>query len=211
MIEHLGGTVIFKAEDHVVLDVNGVGYGLDLTARTSEVIGGVGAQAKLWVHTHVREETLSLFGFLTPGERRVFQIFLEVSGVGPKLALAILSSFSVEALVQIIMRNDANTLKTVPGVGLKKAEKLLVELKGKVKQLSAGIEPARLAELGGGRTTAGEFEPGTQTGRDAVAALEALDIPPSVARRAIARAIENLGETAPVEALVREGLRYRHG
>ncbi len=211
MIEQLTGIIAHKEENHVVLDVGGVGYGLDVSSRTAQSLGEIGTEARLWVVTYVREDALDLYGFQTRGEREVFEIFLGISGVGPKLSLAILSHFSIEQLVQIILKNDAQTLKAVPGIGMKTAEKLLVELKGRVKRLSAGIEPSRLADLTAASPAAGEFEPKSDRARDAVSALEALDLQPLAARRAVAKALSVLGPDADAESLVREGLRHRHG
>lgn len=208
MIEHLTGTILDKGEEHVVLEVGGVGYGLDVPAPTASSLGGLGSEASLWVQTYVTETDLSLYGFRTRGERDLFEVCLGISGVGPRLGLAILSTFTAEDLIRIVMNGDAQTLKQVPGIGLKKAEKLLLELKGRVDRLAEGIEPSRRAELG---------RPGslqrpllaTEPAREAAAALEALDIQPSASRRAVSRALEILGPDAGVEDLVREGLRHR--
>lgn len=211
MIEHLTGAVLEKDASHVVLDVRGVGYGLDVSARTAAALPPVGAEARLWVTTHVTDSAMSLFGFGSRGEREVFEVFLGISGFGPRLGLAVLSTFSIEEIVRIAIAGDAHTLKKVPGIGLKKAEKLIVELKGRVNKLSAGIGAERMAEIGrsapAGATI--EFIPPVGPPREAVEALEALDLPPVAARRAIARAIEALGPAATTEALVREGLRHR--
>lgn len=211
MIEFLTGTIVFKDEGHVVLDAGGVGYGLDVPMRTADALGGAGAEARLWVKTVVTQDDLRLFGFIQRGEREAFDIMLEVPGFGPKLVLAILSRFDLEQIVQIAMTGDVQRLKTVPGIGLKKAEKAVLELKGKAARLSQGIEPARLAELGAGETSR-DMEPrlATTAARDAVQALEALGLPNPTCRRAVARAVEILGADAAAEDLVREGLRHRH-
>ena len=211
MIEHLAGTILHKEEDRVVLDVGGVGYGVSVPARTSQALGSVGADARLWIKTHVTETDFSLFGFEHRGEREAFEVFLGISGVGPRLALAVLSTFDIEQIIQIAMTGDAATLKKVPGIGLKKAEKLILELKGRVDRLSAGVRPQRLAELGtSARIEAFDAQLPNDAARDAARALEALGVQTANARRAILRAIEAVGEGAAVEDLVREGLRHRH-
>ena len=210
MIEHLTGTILDKGEEHVVLEVGGVGYGLDVPAPTASSLGGPGSEASLWVQTYVTETDLSLYGFGSRGERDLFQVCLGISGVGPRLGLAILSTFTAEDLIGIVMNGDAQTLKQVPGIGLKKAEKLLLELKGRVDRLAEGIEPSRRVELGRPGSLGGAAPLlATQPAREAAAALEALDIQPSASRRAISRALEILGPEAGVEDLVREGLRHR--
>lgn len=207
MIEFLRGTILHRDDEHVVIDASGVGYGLDLPAPTAMRLGGVGDDAELWVYTHVGEDVLRLYGFQTRSEREVFEIFLGISGVGPRLALAILSTFSAPELVQIVLRGDAAALKAVPGVGLKKAEKLLLELKGRIDRLGGGGSVASGGKQGAAVMAVPQPD---GPGAEAVAALEALEVNPAVARRAVARAAEKLGPDAGVEELVREGLRLRH-
>jgi Holliday junction DNA helicase RuvA len=213
MIEHLRGMLIHRDGNHVVLETGGVGYGLEVTASVEQSLPGSGMETRLWVYTVVREEEISLYGFSSPAEREVFEIMLGIGGVGPKLAMAIVSRFAVDQLIQIVMTGDVHSLKSVPGVGLKKAEKLLLELKGRVKRLTMGITPGRLAEL----AAAGSVEaamgdlPKTPAVHDAVAALEALEVPGPAARRAVGCALELLGREVGTESLVREALRHRHG
>lgn len=210
MIEYLAGTLIYKDEEHVVVNANGVGYGVDVPSRTSEALGGAGSEVRLWIKTHVTETDLQLFGFENRGEREAFDTMLDISGFGPRVLLALLSRFDIEQIIQIAMTGDAQRLKSVPGIGLKKAEKLILELKNRVKRLSEGIEPARLAELGKAAPSAAVMpDLPSESARDAAQALEALGVAPAVARRATLRAIELLGESASPEELVREGLRHR--
>lgn len=219
MIERLVGEIVEKsvekAEGHVVLDVAGVGYGLDVPGRVAEAMGAVGERATLWVYTIVREDALSLCGFLHRGEREAFEVFMGISGFGPRAALALLSHFDVERLVQVVMKADAKALTGVPGIGMKKAEKLILELKNRIDRLSAGIEPERLVAIRGGAAAmaaaGGVPMPAGANAADAVAGLEALGTQPAVARLAVARAIETLGAEADAEALVREGLKRRRG
>lgn len=207
MIEFVRGTILHREDEHVVVDAGGVGYGLDLPSPAAARLGGVGDEAELWVYTHVAEDALRLYGFTTRHEREVFEIIIGISGVGPRLALAILSTFSAPELVQIVLRGDAGALKAVPGVGLKKGEKLLLELKGRLERLGCLDGSAA-----GGRRGAAVMSVPAPAGpvAEAVAALEALEVNPAVARRAVTKAAEKLGAGASVEELVREGLRHRH-
>lgn len=204
MIEYLRGILLEKSEGHLVLDAGGVGYGLSVPDTTSRALGDPGSEAALWVRTYVREDTLRLFGFATRHEREVFDVFLSLSGIGPTTGLSILSSLTVAEIVQATMAGDISRFKKVKGVGPKTAEKMLLELKSKVKRLAAGLSPDE-------RETATATEPAlpTESARDAVAALEALEVRPLQARRAVALALEALGPEASVQALVREGLKYR--
>ena len=195
-----------------MIEAGGVGYGVAIPSRTAEALGPVGSEAALWVATHTSEYASSLYGFGSRGEREVFDVMLGISGVGPRMGLALLSTFSVEQIIQVALSADAQALRKVPGVGAKTAEKLLFELKGRVDRLTRGLAPSEVAALSRQAGAVEAFEPAftTETAKDAVAALEALDIQAGVARRAISRAIEGLGPDAAVEELVREGLRHRH-
>jgi holliday junction DNA helicase RuvA len=208
MIEFLRGAIVHRDEDHVVVEAGGVGYGMDVPATTAQRLGHRGDEAELWVYTHVSEDTLRLYGFHDRNEREVFEVFLGISGVGPRLALAILSTFSGPDLIQIVLTGNAAALKAVPGIGLKKAEKLLLELKGRVDRLGGSLPSGAIAGPGGAAAIASPLPQGPTA--EAVAALEALEVNPAVARRAIAKALEKLGADAAVEELVREGLRHRH-
>lgn len=212
MIEHLRGVILHKASGRVVIEAGGVGYGVGVAGRTAEALGGAGDEARLWIYTVVREEELSLYGFAARGDREVFQVLLGVSGLGPKTALAILDHFDVEQIAQIVLSGNAQALKSVPGIGLKKAEKVLLELKGRADEIAAGIEPGRRAKLVATPAAVGSggWEPTEPAAREAVAALESLQTPSAAARRAVSRALEALGPAAATEDLVREALRHRH-
>ncbi|HOE95264.1 MAG TPA: Holliday junction branch migration protein RuvA [Candidatus Sumerlaeota bacterium] len=203
MIEYLRGILLERQADHVVVDVGGVGYGVAVPASTAQTLGDAGSQVALWVRTYVREDILRLYGFKTRHERDVFDIFLGLSGVGPGTGLALLSSLTVAQIIQAAAAGDAARFKKVKGIGQKMAEKLVLELKGRVDRLVAGL-PEELA-----REATAEAAPLSDNARDAVAALEALDVRPQQARRAVVLALEALGEDASVQQLVREGLKHR--
>ena len=206
MIEHLTGTLLEKeADGHLIVDVQGVGYGLSVPASTMEKVGEPGGGVKLWVRTYVREDILRLFGFATRHEREVFDVFLGMSGVGPAIGLAVLSQLTIAEIVQSVAAGDARALRKVKGIGPKMADKLLLDLKGKIDRLAASLpaqERVQVASL--------EPLPASEAARDAIAALEALDVKAVQARKAVSLALEILGEDAPTEALVREGLKHRH-
>lgn len=142
MIAHITGKLIQKQPNSIVVDVGGVGYELTVPLSTFYDLGEEGAAISLRVHTHVREDALQLFGFRTEGEKKLFLMLLTVSGIGPKLAITVLSGLSVEELVQAIRAGNLAKLVAIPGVGKKTAERMLVELKDKV----AGILPPGLEE-----------------------------------------------------------------
>jgi Holliday junction DNA helicase RuvA len=139
MIALLKGQIAFKSIDHLILDVGGVGYRLLIPLSTFYALPDEGT-VRLNVHTHVREDAIHLYGFLTAEEREMFGILLSVSGVGPKLALNVLSHIPVPDLHQALASGDIKRLSGLPGIGRKTAERLVLELKEKVRKLATGHE-----------------------------------------------------------------------
>ncbi|MFN7989429.1 MAG: Holliday junction branch migration protein RuvA [Thermoanaerobaculia bacterium] len=149
MIGRLSGIVLEKRPDRALVDASGVGYELHVPLGTFAALPAVGERASLHVHTHVREDAILLFGFATAEEKALFEKLITVSGVGPKVALAVLSGLPLPELVGALAAQNVKRLSTIPGVGKKLAERLGVELKDKV----AGIFPggaAPAAEAGSG-------------------------------------------------------------
>jgi len=132
MIGRLTGVIAEKSPPLVLVDVNGVGYEVDVPMSTFYNLGGLGERVSLLTHQVVREDAHLLFGFLTVEERATFRQLIKISGVGPRMALSILSGLSVQELAQAITRQEAGRLVKVPGIGKKTAERLLLELKGKL-------------------------------------------------------------------------------
>ncbi len=144
MIGMLRGTPVLRTGDgEVILEVSGVGYRVTVTPATAaSLVGGTGEQATLHVHTHVREDALVLYGFAHDDERRCFEVLLSSHGVGPALALAIMSMLSPAALSTAVLEDDLDTLCTVPGVGRKTAARLLIELKSRLDLPDLSFERA---------------------------------------------------------------------
>jgi len=139
MIGRLTGILLEKHPPQVLVDAHGVGYELDVPMSTFCNLPPVGEKVSLHTHLSVREDAQQLFGFLTAKEREVFRLLIRITGVGPKLALAVLSGLSVDELAQAVTLQEAGRLTRIPGVGRKTAERLLLELKGKLADaLSAG-------------------------------------------------------------------------
>jgi Holliday junction DNA helicase RuvA len=137
VIAHLRGKVARKDPARVVIDVHGVGYEVFIPLTTYTVIPDSGAEVSLDIHTHVREDLIALYGFSSRQEREVFERLISVSGIGPKLAVTILSGGSVEGLVTAIKGGDLARLTSIPGVGKKTAERIVVELRDKLQSLLA--------------------------------------------------------------------------
>jgi holliday junction DNA helicase RuvA len=144
VIAHLRGRVLRKSPQEVVVDVGGVGYRVAIPVSTFYRLGEEGDELSLRIYTQVREDTLALFGFLTAAEQQVFERLIAVAGVGPRLAVGILSGIDVADFVSALRSNDLARLTRIPGVGKKTAERLVLELKDKMPALLAG-EPEAAA------------------------------------------------------------------
>lgn len=197
MIAKLTGTLATKGLDHVIVDVHGVGYRVVIPLSTYYDLPEVSGAVSLLIHTHVREDALSLFGFLTADERDLFEVLLHVTKVGPKLALAMLSGMSTGDLHKAILEGDVLRLSGIPGVGRKTAERIILELREKLAR--------------------GKFEvAGSLAGRadsrpaivDAVTALLNLGYPRAIAERTIGQ-VQGApqGEVPPLKELIRAALR----
>ncbi|NRA64453.1 MAG: Holliday junction branch migration protein RuvA [Pseudobacteriovorax sp.] len=134
-IERLRGRYDSAHPSGVIIDVSGVGYGLEVPLTTLAGLPPVGSELTLWVYSHVREDSIRLFGFTSQADKAIFEILLSISGVGPKVALAILSTLSVTALKRAVRLNDSHSFKSVPGVGQRMAEKILLELRPKIARM----------------------------------------------------------------------------
>ena len=151
MIAHLRGEILRKSPQEVVVDVAGVGYRVLIPVSTFYRLGPEGETVRLLVHTHVREDILALYGFASGGEQALFERLIEVAGVGPKLAVNILSGIEAGELADALRASDVARLTRIPGVGKKTAERLVVELKDKMPKLAAAPEPGAPPAAGGGR------------------------------------------------------------
>ncbi|MDQ6894276.1 MAG: Holliday junction branch migration protein RuvA [Acidobacteriota bacterium] len=136
MIGRLTGRLAEKAPDHLLLDVNGVGYVVSIPLSTFYDLPEADSPTTLWIHTHVREDTLALYGFLTERERSLFLLLLTVNGIGPRVALTVLSGMPPGELVEALRKQDVRRLVAVPGVGKKTAERMVLELAEKAQKFS---------------------------------------------------------------------------
>ena len=193
MIGALTGRIVDKQPERLVVDVQGVGYQLHVPLSTFYELGDPGATVSLRVHTYVREDTLSLFGFATLLELQVFERLITVSGVGPRLALAVLSGIEPPDLVQAVMRGDVDRLTRIPGVGKKTAERIGLELKDRL--------PAGLA----GEPDAGDGTPPGGDQGDVVSALLNLGYHRAAAERAAQAAVKSGADG--FERTLRQALR----
>jgi holliday junction DNA helicase RuvA len=140
MIAHLRGRLIAKHPNQAIVEAAGVGYDVVISVPTFSELGSIGTEVALHIHTHVREDAISLFGFLRMEEKQLFEKLLSVSGIGPKLAITILSGMPAGDMVSAIKGNDVAKLTKIPGIGKKTAERMVLELRDKLKDF--GMEPA---------------------------------------------------------------------
>ena len=199
MIGKLRGVVDSVEEEALILDVNGVGYLVSASARTLRALPAAGEAAELLVETHVREDAIRLYGFLTAAERDWFRLLQSVQGVGAKVALGILGALSADALSVAVARQDKAMMARAPGVGPKLAARLVLELKDKA--------PALAAEFAGAEPGQERARQLTRSAEDAILALVGLGYARPQAAAAVARISAELGGDAETAALVRGGLR----
>jgi Holliday junction DNA helicase RuvA len=197
MIARLEGVLAEKTPEAVVLDVHGVGYELRVPLSTFFDLPDEGKTVRLRVHTHVREDAFQLFGFGTELERALFRLLLGASGVGPKLALAILSGLPVDKLIAALRSGNLAALVGIPGVGKKTAERIVVELRDRVTSLE--VVPASAQPPRDDATASAE------------SALVNLGWPKAHAEKAVRRALESLPESPGLESLIKEALRVAAG
>ncbi|MEP6593022.1 MAG: Holliday junction branch migration protein RuvA [Acidobacteriota bacterium] len=178
MIAWLRGVLLEKSPSRLIVDVGGVGYDLQVPLSTFYVIGEAGAEVSLRVHTHVREEVIALYGFATPLEQQLFEKLIGISGIGPKLALAVLSGIEPGDLIRAIRLQDVARLTAIPGVGKKTAERIGLELKDRLP-----------AALPGGEAIAAPGTAADQFRDDLLSALLNLGYQRAPAEKAIDRAV----------------------
>lgn len=192
MIAHLRGRLLEKAPEQIVVDVGGVGYQLFVSLQCFYRLPAIGDEVALRVHTHVREDALQLFGFLDEAERALFLLLIQVATIGPKVALAVLSGLEAQDLEDALCEGDARRLTAVPGIGKKKADLMVLQLRDKVLALKHSRQAAPVRRGG--------------DGAEAVSALVNLGYKQAEAERAV-KGAEQGSQSAALPDLIREALR----
>ncbi len=202
MIGYLKGELAEKQPPVLVIDVQGVGYEVEAPMSTFYRLPAIGSSVKLLTHFVVREDAQLLYGFSTAQERTLFRTLIKVNGVGPKMALTILSGIEAEDFARCVAHDDTATLVRLPGVGKKTAERLIIEMRDKMKdwalepqslELNADMDTGAAAQIKGGR-------------QEAESALIALGYKPAQATKAISDAVKSVSEN-DVEGLIRQALK----
>lgn len=189
MIAHLRGKLISKHPNQAIVEAGGVGYDVNITIPTFSDLPAPGAEVGLFIHTHVREDALALYGFLRAQEKQLFEKLISVSGIGPRLAVTILSGMTAETMVAAIRGNNVAALTRIPGIGKKTAERMVLELRDKLE--SFGVAPAAAAAM-------------SPVEEDVLSALVNLGYQRPVAERALARLGNTVNES--FDALFRKAL-----
>lgn len=201
MIAHLNGRLLSKEPNSVIVDVSGVGYEVSIPLSTFYELENEGSNVQLRIYTHVKEDALQLYGFKTERERKLFVNFISVSGIGPKLGIALLSGMSADELINSIKSNNLARLTLIPGVGRKTAERLIVDLREKMTALAASqVE----ADTGAKSTQIPSSEDDVRS--QALSGLVNLGYQKSAAEKAIDSVLSEDGEHT-VESVLRRGLR----
>ena len=197
MIAHIQGFLHFKSPEYLVIDVDGIGYQVHVPLSTFYGLPQVGSTVSLHIHTHVREDALQLYGFQSPEEKTLFIHLIGISGIGPRLAVNILSGISPAELVESLGQNNLARLISIPGVGRKTAERIMVELRDKVSTLSPGHDVTVTVKPAADEAMI----------EDALSALVNLGYKKGVAQRAIENARNRLEGEITLESLLKESLR----
>lgn len=197
MYAYIKGSLEIKASDHVVVEANGIGYKIFMSGNTIQRLGELNSNVKIFTHYHVREDNISLYGFYNLEELRMFELLISVSGVGAKSAIAILSNITPSAFALAVISNDIKALTKLPGIGAKSAQRIILELKDKLK-----TEETIAAE--------GDFEIQTVLAKDdnvheAISALQVLGYPVKDATKAVS-SIDCTGLS--VEDIIKKALIY---
>ena len=196
MIAHLSGKLLSKQPNQVIVDVNGVGYEVNVPLSTFYEIGEIGSPVQLRIYTHVREDTIALFGFKSANEKLMFEQVTSISGIGPKLGITILSGMPVDELVAAIRQSNLARLTSIPGIGKKTAERLVVELRDKLAKVVTVPADEQTASHGV-----------SQPQEDVISALVNLGYPKASAEKAVQTVVSTSKTEPAFEELLRTALR----
>jgi Holliday junction DNA helicase RuvA len=197
MIAHIQGRLYFKSPEHLIIDVDGIGYQVHVPLTTFYELPDVGNTVALHIHTHVREDVLQLYGFQAQEEKALFIRLMGVAGIGPRLAVNILSGISPAELAESLLQGDLARLISIPGVGRKTAERIMVELRDKLPALAADRDIALSVKNAAAEAVI----------NDAISALVNLGYKKGLAQRAVDQAQQRLQGEMTLERLLKESLR----
>ncbi len=199
MIARLSGTIIDKSPGHLIVETGGVGFNVTLSLTSYYGLPEIGEKISLLIHTHIREDAISLFGFTEQTEKELFEKLIGISGIGPKLGINILSGICAADLIKAILNGDIDSIVAIPGIGKKSGERIILELKDKLKWTGAAFDPIKGKQEGiGGESVS-----------DAISALANLGYKEKQAKEAVEKCMEEEGEKdITIEDLIRKSLKY---
>lgn len=193
MIAQLSGELALTGDRWVIIDVHGVGYRVQVTQPALQQLAGAGGTVKLFTHMAVREDAVTLYGFLHPSELEMFRILISVTGIGPQIAMNILSQTGIGEFAVSILNGDEKALTRISGIGAKSAKRLILELRDKMKKIGETLPR-------------GETGTGSMAIHDAVSALVVLGFSESESRDAVAAVARTMGSSSSVQALIKAAL-----
>jgi Holliday junction DNA helicase RuvA len=201
MIARLSGTLIEKSITQCVVDIHGAGYRVVVPLTTFYELPDQGLPVVLHVHTHVREDAIHLYGFHSTEEREVFELLISVSGIGPKLAINVLSGIAARELIRAVTQEDLKRLTAIPGVGKKMAERIILELKDKMSKLDRGKVPTETTGAG----------PDERIKEDVLSALVNLGYKGSLVKEVVDRMMREASPAPSLDQLLKQALRVLAG
>ncbi len=202
MIARINGTLIYKSVNHVIVDAHGIGYRIFIPLTTFYELPETNRSVTLNIHTYVKQDAISLFGFNTDKEKDIFQLMISVTGIGPRLAMNILSGISAEELIRAVSKGNLNRLVSIPGVGKKMAGRMILELKDKVIKISPEDEISRIDD---------GMDENEQVREDALSALINLGYKSNKAGSTLDKIISDLPEPVTLDVLLKTSLKILAG
>ena len=203
MIARIVGTLIYKSFDHVIIDAYGIGYRIVVPLTTFYELPEAGQSVTLNIHTHVKQDAISLFGFYSSEEKEIFQLMIAVTGIGPRLAMNILSGISADELIRAVSQGNLSRLVSIPGVGKKMGERMILELKDKVMPISS--EEMISTEVSEG------MKQHELVKEDALSALVNLGYKKGLAKEILEKVVNGTTEPITIDVVLKESLRILAG
>jgi Holliday junction DNA helicase RuvA len=203
MIARIVGTLIYKSFDHVIIDAYGIGYRIFIPLTTFYELPEAGQSVTLNIHTHVKQDAISLFGFYSSEDKEIFQLMISVTGIGPRLALNILSGISADELIRAVSQGNLSRLVSIPGVGKKMGERMILELKDKVVPISS--EEIISTEVSEG------MRQHELVKEDALSALVNLGYKKGLAQEILDKVVDGTTEPITIDIVLKESLRILAG
>jgi Holliday junction DNA helicase RuvA len=202
MIAQIVGTLIYKSFDHVIIDAYGIGYRIFVPLTTFYELPEIGQSVTLNIHTHVKQDAINLFGFYSSLEKEIFQLMIAVTGIGPRLAMNILSGISADELIRAVSQGNLNRLVGIPGVGKKMGERMILELKDKVMPISSEelISPMNA-----------DLKLHEKVKEDALSALVNLGYKKGLAKEIIKKVVDKTTESITIDVVLKESLKILAG